>query len=114
MTKLPKLSVDIQPLGDRVVVLPQEAEQVTNYGIVIADTAKGDKPQQGVVVALGKGDILNADGKSVTDPHKFLKIGDVVLFGRYAGDEVKLKDENNKDVELKILHLDSVLGIVNK
>ncbi len=105
---LPKLSVSIEPLGDRVVVMPIEAEQVTSFGIVIPDTAKGEKPQQGIVLALGKGGI----GKDVADPTKFLKVGDKVLFGKYAGDEVKLKDKDNKDVEVKILHLDSVLGLV--
>ena len=108
---LPKLSVSIEPLGDRVVVLPLEAEQVTASGIVIPDTAKGEKPQQGVVLALGKGGVTDSNGNS-NDPTKFLKVGDKVLFGKYAGDEVKLKDKDNKDVEVKILHLDSVLGLV--
>ena len=108
MASLPKLSVQIQPLGDRVVILPLEAEQVTASGIVIPETAKGEKPQQGVVLAMGKGGI----GKDSVNPHDYLKVGDKVLFGRYAGDEVKLKDDKNKDVEVKILHLDSVLGLV--
>ena len=107
-SSLPKLSVSIEPLGDRVVVMPIEAEQVTSFGIVIPDTAKGEKPQQGVVLALGTGGI----GEDKVDPRKFLKVGDKVLFGKYAGDEVKLKDKSGKDVEVKILHLDSVLGIV--
>ena len=107
-SSLPKLSVTIEPLGDRVVVMPIEAEQVTSFGIVIPDTAKGEKPQQGAVLALGKGGI----GEDKVDPSKFLKVGDTVLFGKYAGDEVKLKDKDGKDVEVKILHLDSVLGLV--
>lgn len=105
---LPKLAVEIQPLGDRVVILPLEAEQVTASGIVIPDTAKGEKPQQGIILALGKGGI----GKDASNPRDFLKVGDTVLFGKYAGDEVKLKDKSGKDIEVKILHLDSVLGIV--
>ena len=108
MSSVPKLSVSIEPLGDRVVVMPLEAEQVTASGIVIPDTAKGEKPQQGIVLALGKGGI----GEDKVDPTKFLKVGDKVLFGKYAGDEVKLKDKDGKDVEVKILHLDSVLGLV--
>jgi chaperonin GroES len=111
-SSLPKLAVSIQPLGDRVVVVPIEAEQVTASGIVIPDTAKGEKPQEGVVIALGKGGINTSEGK-VSNPHDFLKVGDKVLFGKYSGDEVKLKDKNNKDVEVKILRLDSVLGIVS-
>ncbi|HVW67049.1 MAG TPA: co-chaperone GroES [Candidatus Peribacteraceae bacterium] len=108
MATLPKLSVSIQPLGDRVVVLPVEAEQVTASGIVIPDTAKGEKPQEGIVLALGKGGI----GKDSPNPSAYLKVGDKVLFGKYSGDEVKLKDKDGKDVEVKILHLDSVLGLV--
>ena len=107
-SSLPKLSVSIEPLGDRVVVMPVEAEQVTSFGIVIPDTAKGEKPQQGVVLALGTGGI----GEDKVDPTEFLKVGDKVLFGKYAGDDVKLKDKDGKDVEVKILHLDSILGRV--
>lgn len=108
MATLPKLSITIEPLGDRVVVMPLEAELVTKSGIVIPDTAKGEKPQEGIVLALGKGGI----GKDSVNPHDYLKVGDKVLFGKYAGDEVKLKDKDNKDVEVKILHIDSVLGLV--
>ena len=108
MATLPKLAVTIQPLGDRVVVLPLEAEQVTASGIVIPDTAKGEKPQEGIVLALGKGGI----GKDSVNPNDYLKVGDKVLFGKYAGDEVKLKDKDNKDVEVKILHVDAILGLV--
>jgi chaperonin GroES len=110
MASLPKLAVSIQPLGDRVVVLPLEAEQVTASGLIIPDTAKGEKPQEGVVLALGKGGI----GKDSVNPHDYLKVGDKVLFGKYSGDEVKLKDKDNKDVEVKILHIDSVLGLIIK
>ncbi len=111
MASVPKLAVSIQPLGDRVVVLPIEAEQVTASGILIPDTAKGEKPQEGIIIALGKGKIVS-DGKESSNPADFLKVGDKVLFGKYSGDEVKLKDKDGKDVEVKILHLDSVLGIV--
>jgi chaperonin GroES len=105
---LPKLAVSIEPLGDRVVVHPIEKELTTASGIVIPDTAAGEKPQEGVVLALGNGGI----GKDSTDPTKYLKVGDKVLFGKYAGDDVKLKGTDGKDVEVKVLHLDSILGIV--
>jgi chaperonin GroES len=108
--KGPKLAVSIQPLGDRVVVLPEEMEQVSASGIVIPDTAKGEKPQRGRVLALGKGGV----SKDSPNPHEFLKVGDVVLFGKYAGDDIKLKDTDNKDVEVKILHLDSILGKIEE
>lgn len=103
-----QLAVTIQPIGDRVVVRPLEKEQVTASGIVIPDTASGEKPQEGVVIALGKGGV----GKDTANPEEFLKVGQRVLFGKYAGDDVKLKDKSGKDVEVKILHLDSILGIV--
>ena len=103
-----QLSVSIQPIGDRVVVRPLEKEQVTKSGIVIPDTASGEKPQDGVVLALGKGGV----GKDSVNPTEFLKIGDRVLFGKYAGDDVKLKDKNGKDVDVKVLHIDAILGIV--
>ncbi|OGJ56712.1 hypothetical protein A3D88_00730 [Candidatus Peribacteria bacterium RIFCSPHIGHO2_02_FULL_52_16] len=103
-----QLAVQIQPIGDRVVVRPLEKEQVTKSGIVIPDTASGEKPQEGVVLALGKGGI----GKDSVNPSEFLKVGDKVLFGKYAGDDVKLKSKDGKDVEVKILHIDSILGLV--
>ncbi len=109
MANIPKLSVAIEPLGDRVVVMPMEKEQVTASGILIPDTANGEKPSEGTVIALGKGGV----GKDCSNPSDFLKVGDKVLYGKYAGDEIKLKDEHGKDVEVKILHLDSILGKVS-
>ena len=109
MASVPQLATKITPLGDRVVVLPLEKEQVTASGIVIPDTAHGEKPSEGVVVALGKGGV----GKDCANPTEFLKVGDKVLFGRYAGDDIKMKTKDGKEIEVKILHLDSVLGKVD-
>ncbi len=107
-THVDQLAVSIQPIGDRVVVQPLEKEQVSASGIVIPETSSKEKPQEGVVIALGKGGV----GKDSINPSEFLKVGDIVLFGKYAGDDVKLKTKEGKEVEVKILHLDSVLGIV--
>lgn len=106
-----KLAVQIEPLGDRIVVMPVEKETTTKSGIIIPDTASGEKPQEGVIVAMGKGGI-RFEGKELSNPHDFLKIGDHVLFGKYSGDEVKLKSVGGKDIEVKVLRLDSVLGKV--
>ena len=108
MADIPQLAIKIEPLGDRVVVMPLEKEQITASGLVIPDTASGEKPSEGIVIALGKGGI----GKDTQNPQDFLKVGDKVLFGRYAGDDIKLKDKKGKDIEVKILHLDSILGKV--
>jgi len=108
MSDIPQLAVKIDPLGDRVVVMPLEKEDVTASGIVIPDTASKEKPSEGIVIAVGKGGV----GKDCADPSAFLKVGDKVLFGKYAGDDVKLKGKDGKDIEVKVLHLDSVLGKV--
>lgn len=70
--------VNIKPLADRVLVEPKEAETKTASGIFIPDTAK-EKPQRGVVIAVGKG---------TKDETMELKVGDVVLYGKYAGTEI--------------------------
>ncbi|MBQ9435566.1 MAG: co-chaperone GroES [Bacteroidales bacterium] len=72
--------MSIKPLADRVLVEPAEAEQKTAGGIIIPDTAK-EKPQKGVVVAVGPGK---------KDEPMTVKVGDVVLYGKYAGTELKL------------------------
>lgn len=108
-TPLPKLAVKIEPVGDRVVVMPVEKETTTKSGIVIPDTASGEKPQEGVVIAMGNGK-LKVDGKELSNPHDFLKIGDHVLHGKYSGDEIKLKTTGGKEIEVKVLRLDSILG----
>ncbi|MFA5800101.1 MAG: co-chaperone GroES [Candidatus Peribacteraceae bacterium] len=110
--KVEELAVTIEPLGDRIIVMPLEKEQVSASGIVIPETTSKEKPHEGVVIALGKGGIMNDKGVLSPDPHKYLKLKDIVLFGRYAGDDVKLKSKSGKDIEVKILHLDSILGIV--
>src|SRR4051812_1958074 len=99
--KVPKLAIQIEPLGDRVVVMPLERETTTKSGIVIPETASGEKPHEGVVIALGKGEGMTDDGHKMTNPREYLDIGDRVLFGRYAGDDVKLKDTNGKEIEVK-------------
>lgn len=74
------MNISIKPLADRVLVEPAEAEQKTAGGIIIPDTAK-EKPQKGVVVAVGPGK---------KDEPMTVKVGDVVLYGKYAGTELQL------------------------
>ena len=81
----------IRPLDDRIVVETMEAEEVTKGGIVLPDTAK-EKPQKGKVVVVGPGKLLDDGKRSKID----LKKGDVVLFGKYAGDEVTVDEKEYK------------------
>ncbi|MFC1646017.1 co-chaperone GroES [Candidatus Omnitrophota bacterium] len=75
--------MNIQPLEDRVLIKPLEAEEKTKGGILLPDTAK-EKPQEGKVVAVGKGKTL--DSGKVEAPE--VKVGDVVLYGKYSGTEI--------------------------
>ena len=92
----------IQPLGDRVLVEPLEAEDKTSGGIIIPDTAK-EKQQRGKVVAVGKGRVTE-EGK-VTPLE--VKAGDLVLFGRYSGSEIKVGAN-----DYLIIKEDDILGII--
>ena len=97
--------IKITPLRDKVVVKRlEEVEEKTPGGIIIPDTAK-EKPQIGEVIAVGKGKILQ-DGK-VIPPE--VKVGDKVLFAKYAGTEVKIEGE-----EYLIMSEDEILGIIEK
>ena len=78
--------VKIRPLDDRVVVEPFEAEQVTAGGIVLPDTAR-EKPQQGKVIAIGSGKLIEATGER---GKMSLKVGDRVFYGKYSGTEIEL------------------------
>jgi len=103
-----QLKVTISPLHDRVVIIPDPKETVTASGIVIPDTASKEKPQLGTVLAVGPGAFDDSGKrKSMT-----VKVGDTVLFGKYSGDDVELEAKDGKLVEVKIVHEDSVLGIV--
>lgn len=92
----------IRPLADRVLVRRIEEEEVKKGGIIIPDTAK-EKPQQGEVIAAGPGRI---DEKGKKIPME-VKKGDRILFGKYAGSEVKMGDE-----EYIIMREDDILGII--
>ncbi|MFB3917517.1 MAG: co-chaperone GroES [Terriglobales bacterium] len=96
------MAVTLTPLHDRILVRRVEQEETTRGGIVIPDTAK-DKPQEGEVIAVGKGKI-NEEGK--VRPLD-VKVGDQILFAKYAGSEVKLDGE-----EFLIMREDEVLGIL--
>ena len=94
----------IRPLHDRVVVRRLEEERTTAGGIVIPDSA-AEKPMRGEIVAIGGGKILdNGDVRALA-----VKIGDVVLFGKYSGTEVKIDN-----VELVVMREDDIMGVIEK
>ncbi|HEU0201810.1 MAG TPA: co-chaperone GroES [Burkholderiaceae bacterium] len=92
----------IHPLHDRVVVKRVAEERRTAAGIVIPDTA-GEKPEQGEVIAVGPGKRL--DSGEIRKPD--VRVGDKVLFGKYAGTTVKIKDE-----ELLVMREDDIVGVL--
>ena len=94
--------MDIRPLHDRLVVRRLEEGEQKIGGIIIPDTAK-EKPQQGTVLAVGKGKV-NDDGKRVPLD---VNVGDRILFGKYAGQEIKLHGE-----EYFIMKEDDVLAVI--
>jgi chaperonin GroES len=94
----------IRPLQDRVLVKRLEETNKTKGGIIIPDTAK-EKPQEGEVVAVGKGKVLEDGSQRALD----VKPGDRILFGKYSGSEVKLDD-----VEYLIMREDDILGVLEK
>jgi chaperonin GroES len=82
------MAVNLQPLADRLVVKPIEAEEKTKAGIYLPDTAK-EKPQEGKVVAVGPGR-QSDDGKRIAMD---IKVGDIVIYAKYGGTEIKIDDE---------------------
>jgi len=96
------MSLSLKPLGDRVVVKPIEQEDVTAGGIMLPDTAK-EKPQKGEVLAVGPGSRNDAGERVKMD----VKVGDKVLFAKYAGTEIKLDGE-----KVLILRESDILAIV--
>ncbi|MFC1514448.1 co-chaperone GroES [Candidatus Omnitrophota bacterium] len=94
--------MDLQPLADRVLVKPLEAQETSKGGIVIPDTAK-EKPQEGKVVAVGKG---KRDGDKIIPLE--VKVGDKVLYGKYSGTELMGKDGD----DYLMLREDDILALV--
>ena len=92
-----KSGVNVKPLADRVLVEPAPAETKTAGGLIIPDTAK-EKPMKGKVLAVGNGKV---------DEPMTVKVGDTVLYGKYAGTEIKLSGE-----EYLMMREEDILGII--
>ena len=103
MTTSAKSATDLKPMGDRVVVRPNEKESLTKSGLYLPDTAQ-ERPQEGEVVATGPGRVLN-NGKRV---EMEVKAGDKVIYSKFAGAEVEVEDE-----ELLVLGINDILAIIS-
>jgi chaperonin GroES len=102
LAKATASATKIRPLGDRVVIHPTPREEMTKSGIVLPDTAK-EKPQEGTIVAVGPGKILDDGKREAMD----VKKGDKVLYAKYAGTEFKVDEE-----ELLIVSQKDILAVV--
>jgi len=99
------VAVNIKPLADRIIVKPLEAVETTKGGIVLPDSAK-EKPQEGKVLAVGKGKLLDNGTVAALE----VKVGDHVLYGKYSGTEITTREGE----EVMIMKEDDVLAIVAK
>jgi chaperonin GroES len=95
-----KSKINLNPLDDRVVIKRLEADEKTAGGIVLPDSAK-EKPQKGEVMAVGPGKLLDSGKRAPVE----VKPGDIVLFGKYSGNEVELEGD-----ELVIVRMDDILA----
>ncbi len=93
----------LKPLHDNIIVKQFEEEKITKSGIIIPDTSKGEKPQQGEVIAVGKGRI---DDKGELKPLE-VKVGDKILFSKYSPTEIKMDNE-----EYLVMRESDVLAII--
>jgi chaperonin GroES len=92
----------VRPLHDRVIVQRLEEEEKTKGGIIIPDSAK-EKPQEGKVIAVGTGKVLENGSKLALD----VKVGDKILFGKYSGTEIKIEGE-----EFLMMREEDILGVI--
>lgn len=95
--------MNIKPLNDKVVVKPLKQEEVTKSGIILPDTAREEKPEQGEVIAVGLGKMLDNGTRAAMS----VKVGDRVLFTKYAPDEVEIEG-----VKYLVIEEEKILGVV--
>ena len=95
------MAIKIQPLADTVLVKPKKKEETTKSGLVLPDTAQGERPQEGEVIAVGPGRMTD-EGKRI--PMDFA-VGDIVIYSKYGGTELKVDEE-----DLMLLHEGEILA----
>jgi len=95
--------MNIKPLNDKVVVKPLKQEEITKSGIILPDTAREEKPEQGEVIAVGSGKMLDNGTRAAMS----VKVGDRVLFTKYAPDEVEIDS-----VKYLVIEEEKILGVI--
>ncbi len=93
----------LRPIGDHIIVKPSSMEEQTASGIIIPDTAQKERPEQGEVIAVGPGRILENGSRSEMS----VKVGEKVVFKKYAPDEITLGDE-----EYLVIRMDDVMAVI--
>ena len=101
--------MNIQPLSDYVLIEPIKEEKTTKTGIVIPDTAEGEKPQRGRIISVGPWKTYD-DGKRIA---LSVKPGDMVLFKKYGPDEIKIENDKGEQVEYLIGKEEDILAIIS-
>ena len=97
--------INLQPLGDRIIVRPISQEEITKSGIVLPDTAEKEKPERGEVIAVGSGKLLDNGQRAPMS----IKIGQRVVFKKYSPDEIKIDNE-----KYLIISEEDILAIIKK
>ncbi|MBM3204617.1 co-chaperone GroES [Candidatus Uhrbacteria bacterium] len=95
--------MNLRPLGDRVIVKPVSKEEITKSGIIIPGTADKERPEQGEIIAVGPGKMLDNGSRAVMN----VKVGDKVVFKKYSPDEVKIDD-----VEYLVLSESDIMAVI--
>lgn len=93
----------LKPLGDHLIVRGLSKEEVTKFGLILPDTIDKERPERGEVIAVGPGKILENGSRGAMD----VKIGDKVVFKKYAPDEIKIDDQ-----EYLVIRMDEVVAII--
>ncbi len=97
--------MQLRPLGDRVIIKPAAKEEMTKTGIILPDTTDKERPEQGEIIAVGPGKLLDNGTRAAMS----LKIGDKVVFKKYSPDEVKIEE-----VEYLVIAESDVMAVIEK
>jgi chaperonin GroES len=102
--------MNLKPLGNHIILAAVSKETTTALGIIIPDTVDKERPERGTVVAVGPGKLLENGTRQVID----VKVGDEIVFKKYAPDEIELKSASGESKKFMIVNADEVLAVVEK